>query len=131
MRKYVVDTHALIHSLAAPKKLGRAARAAIQSAEKGRAQIWIPAVVAAEVAMLRELGRTQIGLPEIASLLDDVPSVQFLELGWSQVDGFAILSSIRDPFDRFILAAARSVEGRLISKDERLTESGLVEVVWS
>jgi PIN domain nuclease of toxin-antitoxin system len=127
----VIDTHALVFALSAPKKLGRAARAAIQSAEKGRAQMWIPAVVAAEVALLRELGRTRVGLPEISLLLEDVPSVQFLDLGWAQVDGFAAASAIRDPFDRFVLAATRAIGGHLISKDQSLADSGLIEVVWS
>ena len=80
--------------------------------------------------MLRELGRTQIGLPQLRSVMADVSGFRLLPLDLEQLDRFASLGGIRDPFDRFILSAARAVGARLISRDAALAESGLVEVIW-
>jgi PIN domain nuclease of toxin-antitoxin system len=52
-------------------------------------------------------------------------------LTWEQLDEFVSLTSIRDPFDRLVVSAARTLDAKLVSKDEALAETGLVEVVWS
>ena len=38
---------------------------------------------------------------------------------------------IRDPFDRMIVAAARTLALPILSADERIAESGLVDIVWT
>lgn len=43
---------------------------------------------------------------------------------------FAPLQTVRDPFDRMILAAARVAGAPLITADEAIHASALVEVVW-
>ena len=53
-RKYVLDTHACVFTLTAPRKLGRQARAVIRRVETGDAEEWIPAPVVAEILLLRE-----------------------------------------------------------------------------
>jgi PIN domain nuclease of toxin-antitoxin system len=128
--RIVLDTHALVYALATPHKLGRAARAAIGRVESGRDEGWIPAAVVAEVVLLRELGRTDIGLAQVRTALARVPQLRFLAMDIEQLDQFAGLGMIRDPFDRLILAAARALEARLMTRDQALADSGLVEAVW-
>jgi PIN domain nuclease of toxin-antitoxin system len=128
---YIIDTHAVVFALTAPRKLGKAARAAMRRIEEGRVKAWIPAVVAAELIMLCELGRIDIGLSQLRAALDDVPALSFLPLELDQLDEFASLTSIRDPFDRLIVGAARARKARLITKDASLATTGLVETVWS
>ena len=129
-RNYVLDTHACIFMFSAPRKLGMRARAAIRQVESGRALAWLPAVVVAEVLMLRELGRTNISLPELQTALDRSEALRFSPLDLPQLDEFAALSVIRDPFDRLIVAAARRLGACLLSRDSALAESALVEVQW-
>jgi len=129
--EFILDTHACLFALAAPKKLGRRARAALRRVDAGRDQAWIPAAVATEIALLRELGRTDIGLPQLRSALENAPNWHFLPLDLDQVDEFSALAAIRDPFDRLIVAAARRRGAKLVSRDERLNETGLVEIVWT
>ncbi len=127
MPEYVADTHALIWALSAPAKLGARARRVFES---DRDRIWLPAAAVAEIALLRELGRTGIGMPELATVLGESNSLRFLELTWHQLHEFAALSAVRDPFDRLIVSAARARRARLISKDESIASGGLVDVVW-
>jgi PIN domain nuclease of toxin-antitoxin system len=127
----VFDTHACIYALAAPARLGRAARRVLAGVEAGRATAWIPAAVVAEIVMLKELGRTTVGLPELRTAMEHAPGLRFLALDWKQLDEFAALVAIRDPFDRLIVSACRAVDSPLVTKDDALQASGVVRTVWN
>jgi len=128
--EYVLDTHACVFALVKPQKLGERARKALRRVELGRERAWIPAAVAAELVLLHELGRISIGLPELEATLENSPTLGFLPLDFNQIREFASLASIRDPFDRLIVGAARSVGGKLVSKDANLRDLGIVQIVW-
>jgi PIN domain nuclease of toxin-antitoxin system len=127
----VLDTHACIYALSAPARLGRAARRVLQDAEAGGGTVWIPAAVIAEVVLLRELGRARIGLPELKAAIDQASPLRFLPLDLRQLDEFAVLVALRDPFDRLIVSACRAVNAHLVSRDDALQATGLVQIVWS
>jgi PIN domain nuclease of toxin-antitoxin system len=130
-KRFVFDTHACVMALNAADRLGRKAKAALRAVEEGTAQGFIPAAVVTEVLLLRDLGRTRIGLPELRELVDAGPNVRFLPLDLDQLDEFAALALLRDPFDRLIVSAARVLKARLLTRDAKLAGSGLVQTVWS
>ena len=130
-RRYVLDTHACVFMLTAPRKLGRLARKALEDVEAGRDEALAPAAVVAEVLVLRGLGRVGVGLPELRRAMEASPGFRFLPLDLPQLDEFAALAAIRDPFDRLIVSATRSVRGTLITRDGALADSGLVETLWA
>lgn len=130
MPDFVLDTHACVYALTAPDRLGKGARRALKQVEAGRAVAWIPAAVVAEIVLLRELGRVRIGLPELRSVVDSTSSFRFLALDLPQLDEFAAHTAIRDPFDRLIVSACRAVDAKLITRDEALTENGLIATLW-
>ena len=117
--------------LTAPRKLGRSARAALERVEAGRSEALAPAAVVAEVLVLRGLGRVSVGLPELRRAMDANAGFRFLPLDLPQLDEFAALATIRDPFDRLIVSAARNVRGTLITRDRAVVDSGVVETIWS
>jgi PIN domain nuclease of toxin-antitoxin system len=91
--------------------------------------VWVPAAVAAEVVMLKELGRSELGLSSIRRVFVET-CWRFLALDLEQLDEFSALTAIRDPFDRLIVAAARARGAKLVSRDALLDDLGLVEVIW-
>jgi PIN domain nuclease of toxin-antitoxin system len=129
MAEYVLDTHACVFALSSPRKLGSGAHRALDRADGKKETVWVPAAVVTEILMLKELGRTDIGLPALQRAFDET-SWRFLPLDLRQLDEFAALAAIRDPFDRLIVSAARCAGARLISRDENLRDMGLVDVVW-
>lgn len=116
--------------LAAPRKLGPAARAALERVEAGRDRAWLPAAVVAEVLILRDIGRVRLGLPELRKATESAPGLRFLPLDLPQLDQFAALRGMRDPFDRLIVSAARAIGAALLTRDGSIADSGLVETVW-
>jgi PIN domain nuclease of toxin-antitoxin system len=85
----------------------------------------------AEIVLLRELGRIEIGLAHLRTAMEHAPGLRFLPLDLRQLDEFAGLSAIRDPFDRLIVGAARALGAKLVTRDRSIQEQGLVQAVWS
>jgi PIN domain nuclease of toxin-antitoxin system len=119
-----------VFALAAPKKLGRKAHAAVARIDAGRDEGWVPAAVVAEVALLHELGRVGVGVAHLKGIFDR-SALRFLPLDLDQLDRFETLAAVRDPFDRLIVSAARALDAKLVSRDAAIAASGLIETVWS
>lgn len=130
MKTAVVDTHSLIWYLSDPKRLGRKARRHLAAVDRGTAKALIPAIVLVELALVREAGRRVIGPVEVEAAIAANPNLEILPLDLAQSKEFVLLSSCEDPFDRMIVAAARVVAAPLLTVDERITSSGLANVVW-
>jgi PIN domain nuclease of toxin-antitoxin system len=130
VKRACVDTHALVWYLSRPKRLAGAARRLLREADLGQVSVLVPAIVAVELALLREAGRNTVGVPQLAALIAAQPAFALLPLDLPQATEFALLASIRDPFDRMIVAAARAVGAPLITADEDIHASALVEAVW-
>lgn len=127
---FVADTHALVWHLMDEKRLGRAARRAFHSADRGQAVCYVPAVAFVEIALLYEKGRLRSGPAQVAEAIAAHEGYAILPLDLEQALGFAALPAVRDPMDRLVLAAARATSSRLLSADEALDGHG-VERIWA
>lgn len=130
---FAADTHALVHyALANHSRLGRRALRLFKQADRGKVVIHVPTVALWEVA---ELAKAEvIGLP---ARFDH----WYRSLGGSP--GFALepllpedVNEARhlpfpDPFDCLIAGTAIRLGVPLLTKDETIVDSGLVETVWS
>jgi PIN domain nuclease of toxin-antitoxin system len=130
VRRACIDTHALVWYLSRPKRLGRSARSLLREADSGRVSVLVPAIVAIELSLLREAGRDIVGVPQLEALLAAQPAFRLLPLDLPQAREFALLQSVRDPFSRLILAAARTTGAPLITADATIHSSALVEAIW-
>ncbi|MBI2533125.1 MAG: PIN domain-containing protein [Deltaproteobacteria bacterium] len=130
---YVTDTHALIHHVTDRKRrLGRRARAVFDRADRGVDTILVPFTVLEEVLLLSEIGRIHIPVPfrEFVISLDKADNVELAVNDTAVLLEAATFTTIRDPYDRMIVAQARVSGLPLITGDEKLHESGLVRTVW-
>lgn len=129
MKSYVFDTHAFVWYVRG-RRVGRAAARALREIDRGTSRAWVPAVLAIELALLRERRRSEIGIPELEATLERNAEIRPLPLDLAQAREFALLPVVRDPFDRLILAAARCLRCPLLSADESIAASGLAQVIW-
>ena len=126
----VLDTHAWIFLADDPKRLGKAARRAIAKADR----IGVATVSLWELALLVEKRRLSLDrelLPWMQDALADA-RVELLALTPAVV---ATAHQLRgaldgDPGDRIITATALVEGAKLVTRDLRITESGIVPVVW-
>ena len=130
---YVTDTHALIHRVTDHKRrLGRRARNVFDRVDRGSDTILVPFTVLEEVMLLSEIGKIHIPLP-FREFVISLAQADNIDLG---VNDTAVLleaasfMSVRDPYDRMIIAQARVAGLPLITGDARIQESGLVRTIW-
>ncbi len=129
---YVTDTHGFVYySLKKKGRLGSKARRLYDAAEAGRSLIYVPSVVLWEVALLADEG--DIEIPERfdhwCRSIDSSRGFTIHALEWMDVDGARSLP-FPDPYDCLIAGTALRLDMPLITKDETIRDSGLLEVVW-
>jgi PIN domain nuclease of toxin-antitoxin system len=127
----LLDTHALVWMVGEPGRLSRAATTAIRAAQ-GQGGVGVSAITLWELASLVARGRIQAygtveasvrllieGItvkpitPEIAAVAAQFP------------DDFS-----KDPADRLIAATARAEGIGLVTRDEKLRRSPLLNTIW-
>jgi PIN domain nuclease of toxin-antitoxin system len=92
----------------------------------------VPFSVLEEVLLLTEAGRVQIPLPfrEFVISLDKSVNIELAVNDTAVLLEAAMFTTIRDPYDRMIIAQARVAGLSLITGDGEIHNSGLVRTVW-
>jgi PIN domain nuclease of toxin-antitoxin system len=130
---YVTDTHPFVHHVTGRKqRLGRRARSIFDRSDRGANTIVVRFSVLEEVLLLTEAGRVQIPLPfrEFVISLDISVNVELAANDTAVLLESAMFTTIRDPYDRMIIAQARVAGLPLITGDGEIHDSGLVRTVW-
>ena len=127
----LLDTHVLVWAAAEPKRLSQAAAAAIDQFRKTDG-VAIAAITLWEIATLLVRGRIQAYGTIEASVRLLIEGVVVRPL----TPEIAALASQfppeypRDPADRLIGATARSEGIALVTRDEQLRQSPLLQTIW-
>lgn len=131
----VSDTHPLLwYASGKSSKLGRKARRVFESAERadGDGLVYIPTVVLAEAVFLVQSGFVSITPPfnEWVRNLSHNRFFQILDLTTEVILRAYSMPAIANPFDRLIAATAVEHGYPLITLDDKITRSRLVECLW-
>jgi PIN domain nuclease of toxin-antitoxin system len=116
------------------QRLGNKALRLFQNADRrdGSALIIVPTIVLAESFNIIQSGRVKIQ-PTYEDWVASLKKHKFLSLYRLEVEEVmqaSKLTGLDDPYDRMIVGTALQLDLPLITKDERITESRLVETVW-
>jgi PIN domain nuclease of toxin-antitoxin system len=127
----VTDTPALLYH-AAGRGLGPQAAAIFTAAESRQAHIYVPMAVIWEVTLLARAGKINLRRTTRAFFTDlfTNPAYQPFDLTSEQLFAADELRFNRDPFDALIVAAANDLELPLMTRDEDITKSQTVQVIW-
>lgn len=131
---YVTDTHPLVWSLFAPRRLSTRVATLFAEANSGTHTILIPAVVVAEAIMVVERRRVAGTVAELLqglALMEASGNYQLLDLIPATVIASHTFTALPDIFDRLIVAEARRLGLALLSRDETIAGSGLVTTLWA
>jgi PIN domain nuclease of toxin-antitoxin system len=133
MSVYVTDTHSLIYYVTGHNsKLSRRALRAFQQAERGEAYIYVPAVVLWEISRLEKEGEIRLNEPyeDWAGALLAHPGFECVPLDEEIIAEARHYGFNRDVFDAAIVATARVKEVPLITRDQDITDSKIVDIWW-
>jgi PIN domain nuclease of toxin-antitoxin system len=127
----LLDTHVLVWAVAESRRLSRAASAAILKAQADGG-LAIAAISLWELAMLLSRGRIQAYGTVDASirLLTEGTVVKPITTEIASIAAQFPLNFPQDPADRLIAATARAEGLTLITRDEKLRASPLLQTVW-
>jgi PIN domain nuclease of toxin-antitoxin system len=129
---HVIDAHPLIWYFAKNPRLGTEARRVLNDLES---TLLIPATVLAEVFWIVESRDVGLSPGDIIAALDSDPRLQIVPLDRQVIERSNSLTTIKEMHDRQIVATTilifeRGESVSLITRDQNITESGLVPVIW-
>ena len=128
----VCDTHTLIYWSLAPKRLGTAARKAIEQARE-EGEVLCADISLWEIAMLVEKGRLELGVA-VEEYLDKLVAALRLTVLPISPRIAALAQSGRfpqkDPADRLIGATALALDAPLATRDKEFKRVGGLRLVW-
>ncbi len=127
--KYVVDTMAVVLRLE-KRKLGRKVKAIFDEAEKGRATLFVPAMVLAEIGYLSERNKIDTNLKEVKDYCLKYPTVQVEAITEETIHKSFEIDDIPELHDRIIAGTARLKNLELITNDPRIIDSKFVSTIW-
>ena len=127
---YVTDTHPFVHySKHKFSKLGKRSQRLFQDADEGKVLIYIPVIVLWEVVRPPTLLEVSPQFDVWCRGLNDGPGYAIEPLKWQDVNEARTLP-FRDPADCLIVGTALRLGMPLITKDQEIVDSGLVETIW-
>ena len=129
----VTDSHALIwYAQSERRKLGPVARRTFDAADDGKAVVYVPVVVLAEIGESIQKGKIRFGRPFSGWARELLASRQFVpaDLTWEIVLRAEELYHIPERGDRLIAATASQLGFPLITRDPEIAAAAGVEVVW-
>jgi len=127
---HVVDTHALVWFLERNRRLGAAARAALQDDE---AELVVPAIVLAEIAYLYPRKRVSVDVPRVLAHVANAANCAIYPLDEGVVEHLPATLNIHDAIITATALVFRDVLGKdtaVITRDAEIAASGLVDVIW-
>src|SRR5262245_57187708 len=129
---YVSDTHSLVyHILSKKSRLGKNANRIFLQAESFQSVVVVPSIVLWEVVLLMESGRLRLhqSFERWCRALQNHRGFNIVPLDWLDVNE-ARSVSLADPVDRLIVGTAVRLDMPLITRDQQIVESGLVQTIW-
>ncbi len=133
MKRYVTDTQCLLWFIAKDRRLPRAAKKLFDQAKQDEAQILVPAIVLVEGLFLLKRQRVKESVVvELMTLSDDPSeSIYVIPLDLQVVRTMREFgpTAVTELADQVIAATARAFDLPLITTDEEIIESGLVQTI--
>jgi len=130
----VLDTHAWIWYIDTPENLGETARRAIDHSRESGGGLHISCISTWEFYMLVERGRLSLTVPaEVwVSRCEKISFLTFqpVDNDIARLSVTACSDMHGDPADRIITATALYLGAKLISRDTKIRQSGIVECIW-
>ena len=127
---YVTDAHSFLWFLSKDDRLSKNALEIFRSCDKGKEIVIIPSIVLLECLYVCERKRINFEFREILLKIQRTFNYPIYPLDEEVVLECQGISKITDPHDRIIVATARLLDAKLITKDSDIVNSKIVETVW-
>lgn len=129
MNEYVSDTMAFILRPESRKLPGKV-KSLFEQAEQGKARIFVPAIVLAELACLSERNRIDTNLSQVKAYFQKYNSISEMPVNFEIVSTAFSIDDVPELHDRLIAASAKLHRCPLLTNDPDLANSKHVSTIW-
>ena len=130
MNSYVADTHALYWYLTNSPLLGKQASIAFDEGDQGRARIYLPAIVLAELYFLNKKYGQPLDFNATFSWIQACPQFIFVSFDTEDVLEFDANVAAKEMHDRMIIGVAKRLGVSCLTCDKNIVDSNLASIVW-
>lgn len=134
MKIYVADTHTILWYLSGNKRLSAKAKKIFKQAQMGRSQVIIPSITLVETIFLVQREKVDRDILNLLLRLSENPreSIYIYSLHKAVVLTLGDFgpAAVPELADRIIAATARYLGAPLLTRDNVIQSSSLVETIW-
>ena len=127
---YVTDAHALLWFLLQDPKLSKKALKIFRACDLGKEIVVIPSIVLLECMYVCEKKRVSFDFQDVIHKLEGTFNYPIYPLDEEVILQCPSLRQVVEMHDRIIVATARLLNAKLITKDANIVGSNVVETVW-
>jgi len=127
---YVADTHSFIWFLTRDERLSEKAKEIFRSCDEGNTIIVIPSIVLFECLYICEKKKVDLEFRQIIEKIESTLNYLVYPLDEEVILSCQGIKEITEPHDRIIVATTKLLNAKLITKDEKIRNSKIVETVW-
>jgi len=122
---YVTDTHPLVWYIV-NKKLKHDVDKIFSCAEKGECTVFIPTIALAEIKYLAEHKKIELDFPELLRKIEASTDFVPVPLDFQTIK---FMPENLEIHDQIIVATARVLNAKLVTRDRKIRKLGIVECV--
>lgn len=126
---YVADAHTIIWHFIDDPRLSQNARQAFEQTLTAGAML-IPTIVLAEIMYISQKGRISMTFEETLSHIEMYENFRITALELDILKVASTISGDLEMHDRLIVATALHFDAHLITRDKKITQSRVVNIVW-
>ncbi len=130
MALFVADTHSLAWYFTGSAELGMKALQAFKDSSLGKGIIVVPTIVLAEIMDISEKKRIKVDYEELLDKIEGSSNFEIYPLDINVLKVARGMATILELHDRIIAATAKLLDAKLLTRDEDIQKSGIVEVIW-
>jgi len=112
------------------RKRGAVAKSIFEAVESGRAVIYVPGLVFAEILYLSEKRRIAASLSDVADYLAQYSGCREYPLSLAVIQAATQITDIPELHDRLIAGTARLLDLELMTNDPQIQTSVAVRTIW-
>jgi PIN domain nuclease of toxin-antitoxin system len=127
---YVTDAHGFLWFLSKDPKLSKAALEIFRACDKGNEIVVVPSIVLLECMYVCEKKRIDFEFREIIRKIQGTVNYPVYPPDEEVILECQNMDKIVEVHDRIIVATAKLLDAKLITKDANITDSEIVNTVW-
>jgi predicted nucleic acid-binding protein len=111
-------------------RISQAASVILRKAENSEVEVLVPTIVLAELLYVAQKKKISLGIEEVLKRIGKGGNFVIVPFDFPIFERVMKLPHDLELHDRIIVATARIYAAKVLTKDEKIIKSGVVQVIW-